>query len=156
LALKFYASVRLDIRKVGQIKQGDVPIGTEVKVKVVKNKVAPPFRQAEFEMMHDHGISREGDLINLAIEDKVIDKSGAWLNYGDVRLGQGKEKAKEYLRENPALVEEITRKVLEKRGMLGVLTKVAVQAPAFEPEPTPVPEKTRARKQAAAHSADEE
>ena len=98
--------------------------------------------------MHDHGISREGDLINLAIEDKVIDKSGAWLNYGDVRLGQGKEKAKEYLRENPALVEEITRKVLEKRGMLGVLTKPAT--PAFEPEPAPVPEKTRGRKQAAA------
>ena len=115
---------------------------------MVKNKVAPPFRQAEFDLMHDRGISREGDLINLALEDKLIDKSGAWLNYGEMRLGQGREKAKEYLRENPALLEEISRKILEKRGLLGVLTKPAT--PAFEPEPAPVPEKTRGRKQAAA------
>jgi recombination protein RecA len=150
LALKFYASVRLDIRKVGQVKQGDTPIGSEVKVKVVKNKVAPPFRHAEFELMHDHGISREGDLINLAVEDKVIDKSGAWLNYGEIRLGQGKEKAKDFLRENPALVEEITRKVLEKRGMSAVLKAPSATPSVPEPEPAPVPEKTRGRKQAAA------
>src|SRR6185437_15034773 len=117
LALKFYSSVRLDVRKIGTVKNGDVAVGSEVRVKVVKNKVAPPFRQAEFELMHDHGISREGDLINLAIDDKIIDKSGSWLNYGDVRLGQGKPNAMQYLRDNPALFEEISRKVLEKRGL---------------------------------------
>src|SRR5207244_13003403 len=90
LALKFYSSVRLDIRKVTSVKDGDEVVGSRVKVRVVKNKVAPPFRQAEFDLMHDHGISREGDLLDLALEDKLIDKSGAWINYGDVRLGQGR------------------------------------------------------------------
>src|SRR6202165_872421 len=118
LALKFYASVRLDIRQATRIKDGEETIGTEVKVKVVKNKIAPPFRQAQFDLMHDRGISREGDLINLALEDKLIDKSGAWINYGELRLGQGRENAKQFLRDNPALVEELTRKVLEKRGLI--------------------------------------
>jgi recombination protein RecA len=90
-----------------------------VKVRVVKNKVAPPFKAAEFDLMYDRGISREGDLIDLGIEDKIIDKSGSWINYGDIRLGQGRENAKQYLRDNPALMDEITRKVLEKRGLLG-------------------------------------
>jgi recombination protein RecA len=117
LALKFYSSVRLDIRKVTNIKEGEENVGNRVKIKVVKNKVAPPFRQAEVDLMFDRGISREGDLIDLAIEDKLIDKSGAWLNYGEIRLGQGRENAKQFLRENPALVEEITRKILEKRGL---------------------------------------
>jgi recombination protein RecA len=117
LALKFYSSVRLDIRKVQGIKEGDETIGARVKVRVVKNKVAPPFRFAEFDLMHDHGISREGDLIDLALEDKLIDKSGAWLSYGEMRLGQGRENAKQYLRENPALVDEIGRKVLDRRGL---------------------------------------
>src|SRR5205823_12971695 len=115
-ALKFFSSVRLDVRKINGIKEGEETIGARVKAKVVKNKVAPPFRQAEFDLMHDHGISREGDLLDLGLEDKLIDKSGAWINYGGVRLGQGRENAKQYLRENPALVEEITRKVLEKRA----------------------------------------
>jgi recombination protein RecA len=119
LALKFYSSVRLDIRKITGVKDGDETIGSRVKVRVVKNKVAPPFKQAEFDLMHDRGISREGDLIDMAIEDKLIEKSGSWINYGDVRLGQGRENAKQYLRDNPALVDEITRKVLEKRGLLG-------------------------------------
>jgi recombination protein RecA len=110
LALKFYSSVRLDIRKVTTVKDGDETVGSRVKVRVVKNKVAPPFKQAEFDLMHDRGISREGDLIDLAIEDKIIDKSGSWISYGDMRLGQGRENAKQYLRDNPALVEEITRK----------------------------------------------
>src|SRR6516165_3672467 len=118
LALKFYSSVRLDIRKVTGVKDGDETVGSRVKVRVVKNKVAPPFKQAEFDLMHDRGISREGDLMDMAIEDKLIEKSGAWLNYGEMRLGQGRENAKQYLRENPALVEEITRKVLEKRGLI--------------------------------------
>ena len=119
LALKFYSSVRLDIRKITSVKDGEETIGSRVKVRVVKNKVAPPFKQAEFDLMHDHGISREGDHLDLAIEDKVIEKSGAWINYGELRLGQGRENAKQYLRDNPALVEEITRKVLEKRGLVG-------------------------------------
>jgi len=118
LALKFYSSFRLEIRKVTTIKEGEENVGARVKVKVVKNKVAPPFRQAEFDLMFDRGISREGDLIDLAIEDKLIDKSGAWLNYGEIRLGQGRENAKQFLRENPVLVEEITRKILEKRGLI--------------------------------------
>src|SRR3989440_8134021 len=126
LALKFYSSVRLDIRKVTSVKDGEETVGSRVKVRVVKNKVAPPFKQAEFDLMYDHGISREGDLLDLAIEDKVIDKSGAWINYGELRLGQGRENAKQYLRDNPTLVEELTRKVLEKRGLL------AAQPPAAE------------------------
>src|SRR5437660_9161406 len=116
LALKFYSSVRLDIRKITAVKEGEETVGSRTRVKVVKNKVAPPFKQAEFDLMYDRGISREGDLIDMAIEDKVIEKSGAWISYGEMRLGQGRENAKQYLRENPALMDEITRKVLEKRG----------------------------------------
>jgi recombination protein RecA len=119
LALKFYSSVRLEIRKVTGIKEGEETTGSRVRVKVVKNKVAPPFKQAEFDLMFDGGISREGDLLDLATEDKLVDKSGSWLSYGDLRLGQGRENAKQYLRDNPALVDEITKKVLEKRGLLG-------------------------------------
>jgi recombination protein RecA len=154
LALKFYASVRLDIRKVGTIKDGEEAIGSEVKVKVVKNKVAPPFRLAQFDLMHDHGISREGDLINLAIEDKIVEKSGAWLNYGEVRLGQGKENAKQFLRDNPKLVEEISKKILEKRGMLN-LPPVAANGqaesePAAPAAPAPKSGESSGRKRASA------
>src|SRR5262249_56765083 len=113
---------RMDIRRVTDVKEGEEKIGSRVKVRVVKNKVAPPFRVAEFDLMYDRGISREGDLIDLAIEDKLIDKSGSWLNYGELRLGQGRENAKQYLRDNPALVEEITKKILEKRGLPGNVT----------------------------------
>jgi recombination protein RecA len=118
LALKFYSSVRLDIRKITGVKDGEETIGSRVKVRVVKNKVAPPFKVAEFDLMHSNGISREGDLLDLAIEDKLVEKSGAWISYGDIRLGQGRENAKQFLRDNPALVEELTRKILEKRGLL--------------------------------------
>jgi recombination protein RecA len=118
LALKFYSSVRLDIRKVTGIKEGDETVGSRVKVRVVKNKVAPPFRQTEVDLMHDRGISREGDLLDLGIEDGIIQKSGGHHSYGDIRLGNGRENAKQFLRDNPALVEEISRKVLEKRGLL--------------------------------------
>ena len=97
-ALKFYSSVRLDIRRIGAIKDKEEIIGNQTRVKVVKNKVAPPFRQAEFDLMHDFGISREGDLLDLSIDEKIVDKSGAWINYGDMRLGQGRENAKNYLR----------------------------------------------------------
>jgi recombination protein RecA len=126
-ALKFFSSIRLDVRKINSIKEGEETIGSRVKAKVVKNKVAPPFRQTEFDLMHDHGISREGDLLDLGIEDKIIEKAGAWISYGDVRLGQGRENAKQYLRDNPALIEEISRKILDKRGMVG-----PVAAPASE------------------------
>jgi recombination protein RecA len=142
LALKFYSSVRLDIRKVTSIKEGDETTGARVKVKVVKNKVAPPFRQAEFDLMHDHGISREGDLIDLGIEDKLIEKSGSWINYGEVRLGQGRENAKQFLRDNPAVYEEISRKILEKRGLLG-----GTPAPAPEPADNGQPAEPAARKE---------
>src|SRR6202165_160577 len=118
LALKFYSSVRLDIRKITNVKDGEETIGSRVKVRVVKNKVAPPFKVAEFDLMYDRGISREGDLLDLGIEDKLIEKSGSWISYGELRLGQGRENAKQYLRDNPALVDEITRKILEKRGLV--------------------------------------
>lgn len=120
LALKFYASVRLDIRKLTSIKEGEETVGNRVRARVVKNKVAPPFRVAEFDLMHEGGISREGDLIDLGIEDKIVDKSGAWLNYGDVRLGQGRENAKQFLRDNPKVYEEIRKKILAKRNMIGL------------------------------------
>ncbi len=136
LALKFYSSVRLDIRKVSSIKDGDETVGARVKVRVVKNKVAPPFRQAEFDLMHDRGISREGDLLDLAIEDKLIEKSGAWINYGDIRLGQGRENAKQFLRDNPNLVEEISRKVLEKRGLTAPAGAPESNGEAVEPPPS--------------------
>jgi len=150
LALKFYSSVRLDIRKVTGIKDGDETVGSRVKVRVVKNKVAPPFRLAEFDLMHDRGISREGDLIDLAIEDKIVDKSGAWINYGDIRLGQGRENAKQYLRDNLALMEEISRKVLEKRGLLAN-TGPAPGTNGEAAEPPAKPEApTKGRRQTAA------
>jgi len=146
LALKFYSSVRLDIRKVTGVKDGEETVGSRVKVRVVKNKVAPPFKQAEFDLMYDRGISREGDLIDLAIEDKIIDKSGAWLNYGEIRLGQGRENAKQYLRDNPTLMEEISRRVLEKRGLL--TPPPAPEANGEMPEP-PAKAEPKSRRQPA-------
>jgi recombination protein RecA len=115
LALKFYASVRLDVRKISTVKEGEESVGSRIKAKVVKNKIAPPFRSAEFDLMYDHGISRAGDLIDLAVEDGFLEKSGAWLNYGETRLGNGRENAKQYLNEHPKVLDEITRKVLDKR-----------------------------------------
>ena len=114
-ALKFYASVRMDIRRISSIKEGDIATGNHVRVKVVKNKVAAPFRQAEFDIMFDSGISREGDLLDLAIVDEIVDKSGAWFSYKKVRLGQGRENVKQFLRDNPDLFEEITEAVMAKR-----------------------------------------
>ena len=112
-ALKFYASVRIDIRRTGSIKEGDTATGNHVRARVVKNKIAPPFRDAEFDIMFDEGISVTGDLLDLAVNEKVVDKSGAWFSYGDVRLGQGRETAKAFLKENQELYDEIRRKVLE-------------------------------------------
>jgi len=115
-ALKFYSSCRIDVRRIGPVKDGEEIVGSRVKVKVVKNKVAPPFRVCEFDMMYSHGISREGDLLDMALSDKIVEKSGSWFNYGDVRLGQGREKAKDHLRENPAVAEEIAARVLANRA----------------------------------------
>jgi recombination protein RecA len=114
-ALKFYASVRVDVRRIGSVKEGENILGNKVRCKVVKNKVAAPFREAEFDIMFDSGISREGDLLDMAIKDEIVRKSGAWFGYKDVRLGQGRENVKTFLRDNPDLFEEIRTAVLAKR-----------------------------------------
>ncbi|MGI6638296.1 MAG: recombinase RecA [Desulfobulbus sp.] len=116
-ALKFYSSVRIDIRKSTQIKEGQEVIGTQTKVKVVKNKVAPPFKQAEFDIVYGEGISRTGDLLDLGVTHGLVDKSGAWYAYNDERIGQGRENAKKYLKEHPELMEEIDRKLRLALGM---------------------------------------
>ena len=112
-ALKFYASVRLDIRKIGQIKDGDEVIGNQVRVKVVKNKVAPPFRKAEFDLMFNEGISKVGELVDLGVEFDIIKKSGSWFSYQDAKLAQGRDAAKQVLKDNPDLAEEIEAKIME-------------------------------------------
>ena len=116
-ALKFYSSCRLDVRKITTLKEGEQVTGIRMRVKVVKNKVAPPFREAEFDTLLDEGISLEGDVIDLAIEDKVLDRAGTWLSFGEVKLGQGREKARSFLKENPTVLEEIISKVFSARGM---------------------------------------
>ena len=111
-ALKFYSSVRIDVRRIGALKEGEVTIGSRTRARVVKNKVAPPFREAEFDIMYTEGISVEGDLIDLAVETRVIQKSGSWFSYGDTRVGQGREASKQFLRDNPDLAKEIRLQVL--------------------------------------------
>jgi recombination protein RecA len=106
-ALKFYASVRLDIRRIGAVKKGDEVIGSQTRVKVVKNKVAPPFRQAEFEILYGEGTSYEGELIELGVANGLVEKSGAWYSYGGERIGQGKENARQYFKDNPAATKEL-------------------------------------------------
>src|SRR5689334_21039321 len=118
-ALKFYSSVRLDIRRTNQIKEGEEVIGSRVKVKIVKNKCAAPFRQAEFDVAYGQGISKTGELIDIGIENKVVEKSGSWFSYGDMRLGQGRENAKQFLIENPDLSSEIENKVRKALGIGG-------------------------------------
>jgi recombination protein RecA len=125
-ALKFYSSVRLDVRRVDSIKQGSDVVGNRVRVKVVKNKVAPPFRQVEFDHMYDSGISREGGLLDVGLEMGLVEKSGAWFTYGSARLGQGRENAKEFLRQNPDVREELERQIRESVA-------------AFRSETAPVP-----------------
>ncbi len=117
-ALKFYASVRMDIRRIASIKDGDVVVGGRTRVKVVKNKVAPPFREAEFDVMYGEGISRTGDLLDLAVDKRIVEKSGAWLAYGGERLGQGRENAKQFLKENPDIYKTIEDRVRRELGMM--------------------------------------
>ena len=128
-ALKFYASVRMDIRRTGTIKRGDEVVGSETRVKVVKNKVAPPFKEAHFDILYGEGISREGEIIDLGVVHKIVDKSGAWYAYSGDKIGQGKDNSREFLRNNPALAREIENKV-----------RVTVGLPEMAPgAPTPVP-----------------
>jgi len=118
-ALKFYSSVRIDIRRISSIKDGENVVGSRTKVKVVKNKVAPPFKTAEFDIGYGEGISKTGELIDLGIEHKVVEKSGAWFSYGDLRIGQGRENAKQFFRDNPDLASEVEAKIREKLGLPG-------------------------------------
>jgi recombination protein RecA len=132
-ALKFYSSVRIDIRRIGAIKDGDEVTGSRARVKVVKNKVAAPFRQAEFDIDYGEGISRTGELVDLGVDHKVVTKSGAWYSYGEVRLGQGRENSKQFLRENEELCQEIELAIRGELGMIG---------------PKPVPEELEEKEEA--------
>jgi len=131
-ALKFYASVRLDIRRIGSIKKGEEVIGSETKVKVVKNKVSPPFKTAEFDILYGEGISREGEIIDLGVTAKIVDKAGAWYAYSGEKIGQGKDNAREFLRENPELAHEIENRIRESLGVAQLPSAGAASTPAAE------------------------
>ncbi|MCR1951563.1 MULTISPECIES: recombinase RecA [unclassified Clostridium] len=124
-ALKFYSSVRLDVRRIDSIKQGENVVGNRTRVKVIKNKVAPPFKQAEFDIMYNEGISRTGNIVDVGVKEGMVQKSGAWFSYGDVRLGQGRENAKQYLKENPEIALEIENRIREKYE-LPLMKEVAI------------------------------
>jgi recombination protein RecA len=126
-ALKFYASVRLDIRRIGAVKKGDEVLGNQTRVKVVKNKVAPPFRQCEFDILYNQGISKEGELIDLGVENGIVEKSGAWYSYGSDRIGQGRDNVREFLKKNPDIADTIENAVREGVG-LAARTPTAVRA----------------------------
>jgi recombination protein RecA len=118
-ALKFYASVRLDVRRIGSVKDQDEAIGNQTRVKVVKNKVAPPFRVVEFDIMYGEGVSKTGELIDLGIRAGLVEKSGSWFSYGSQRIGQGRENAKTYLRDNPTVAAELEKAIREHAGLGG-------------------------------------
>ena len=148
-ALKFYASVRLDIRRIGQVKDGDTIIGSRTRVKVVKNKMAPPFREVEFDILYGEGISHEGDLVDLGAECGVVEKSGAWFGFEGDRIGQGRENAKQYLRDHPEVANKIEVKVLAHHAIKRDVGNPAIAATpshgatvhAFTPQPKPISEK---------------
>jgi recombination protein RecA len=129
-ALKFYASVRIDIRRIGSIKKGEEVIGNETRVKVVKNKVAPPFKTADFDILYNEGISREGEIIELGVNHRIVEKSGAWYAYKGEKIGQGKDNTREFLRDNPAIAQEIEQKIREAVGIAGGMpvAKIAAEA----------------------------
>ncbi|HEV8335542.1 MAG TPA: recombinase RecA [Candidatus Polarisedimenticolia bacterium] len=135
-ALKFYASVRIDIRRIGSIKEGESDIGSRTRVKVVKNKMAPPFKIAEFDILYGHGISREGDILDLGVAQGILEKSGSWLSYGETRLGQGREAARQLLKDNPDLTREIEIKIRKRLGILRDEAKAA-SPPAMHPAAKP-------------------
>jgi recombination protein RecA len=128
-ALKFYASVRLDIRRIGAVKKGDEVVGNQTRIKVVKNKLAPPFKQVVTEILYGEGISREGELIDLGSDNKIVEKSGAWYSYGSERIGQGKDNARQYLKDNPSVAKEI-----EEKLRIALAPAVKTQAPVAEAE----------------------
>src|SRR5437016_1336643 len=142
-ALKFYASQRLDIRRVGAIKDGETVIGNRTRVKVVKNKVAPPFREVEFDILYGQGISREGDLLDLAVENNIVEKSGAWFSYGGERIGQGRENARDFLKLHPEILADVESKLYEKFGV--VRPNQAAGVPAEMAQPASLEEKRRAK-----------
>ena len=129
-ALKFYSSIRLDVRKTETLKAGGEVVGNRTRIKVVKNKIAPPFKEAEFDIMFGQGISREGDILDLAVNVIIVDKSGAWFAYNNAKIGQGRENAKQYLRDNPAVMAEIEKKVREHYGLTGDVVVPESAAPA--------------------------
>jgi len=131
-ALKFYASVRMDIRRIGSIKRGEEVIGNETRVKVVKNKVAPPFKVADFDILYNEGISRHGEIIELGVQHRIIDKSGAWYAYKGEKIGQGKDNTREFLKENPAMADEIEAKIREAVGIAGGMPAAQGEANAAE------------------------
>ena len=133
-ALKFYSACRIDVRRIGQLKDGEVVVGQRVRAKVVKNKVAPPFRSAEFDMMHTDGISYEGDIIDMGIEQKIVARTGAWFRYGEMQLGQGKEKSRLFLKENPQITDQIKQKVLAAGGFEHLLSSPIGGSAAEETE----------------------
>jgi recombination protein RecA len=126
-ALKFYASVRLDIRRIGAIKKGEEVIGSQTRVKVVKNKVAPPFRQTEFDIIYNEGISKEGELVDIGSESGIVEKTGAWYSFNKERIGQGKDNARQFLKDNPDIAAEIEKRIREK-------AVAATRAPGAEDE----------------------
>jgi len=128
-ALKFYSSVRLDVRRIDSIKQGESIVGNRTRVKVMKNKVAPPFKQAEFDIMYNEGISRNGNIVDVGVKEGMVQKSGAWFSYGDIRLGQGRENAKQYLKDNPEIALEIENRIREK-FQLPIMKEVAIDKTA--------------------------
>ena len=134
-ALKFYASVRLDIRRIASIKDGDMVVGGRVRVKVVKNKVAPPFREAEFDILYGEGISKQGDLLDLAVDRKIVEKSGTWFSFGGERLGQGRENAKQFLKDNPTIFKTMEAQVRKELG----LTREAAEPDAAAEKEKPAP-----------------
>ena len=145
-ALKFYASVRMDIRRIGAIKKGEEVTGSETRVKVVKNKVAPPFRNAEFDIMYGEGISREGEILELGVSHGAVEKSGAWYIYNGDRLGQGKDNCREFLKENPALAQEIEAKIREKATGKAPAPDTAAAAPTEDKKVEHLPTRKRAEK----------
>ena len=135
-ALKFYSSIRLDVRRIEALKSGGEVVGNRTRIKVVKNKIAPPFKEAEFDIMFGQGISREGDILDLAVNLNIIVKSGAWFAYNDAKIGQGRENAKQYLRDNPVVMAEVEKKVREHYGLAAdvVVADNTVAAPEQEKE----------------------
>jgi len=136
-ALKFYSSVRADIRRIAAIKDGETVIGSRTKVKVVKNKTAPPFREAEFDILYGEGISKEGDLLDLGAAQNIVEKSGSWFSYKGDRIGQGRENARQFLRDNPDVRQTIDKELRQSLGIVKVEGAGAAEAPAPEPEPVP-------------------